>query len=115
LGSLPTSAAPVPNRALRREAEPIRILVSTTYLIPKDHSRFFIYTERIWSGTSEPKFQASGNYVYEHDFAINVAPDTIRDMLSYAIDEFVRDQNVGRFVTDYLVLTEEKLARRAGK
>lgn len=27
-------------------------------------------------------------------------------MLSYAIDEFVRDQNVGRFVTDYLVRTD---------
>jgi len=48
------------------------------------------------------KFHASGKWTEEHDFAIDIAPDTIRDMFGRVIDDCLERQNEGGYITKYL-------------
>ena len=69
---------------------------------------FLLYeatAESALPGTCQLKFYASGKYVEQYPFFINIAPDAIRDMFGLVIEDCVHEQEFGGFVTRNLERT----------
>ncbi|KAL6718837.1 hypothetical protein ACLMJK_003071 [Lecanora helva] len=79
--NLPTGANPVRYRSTARRHEPKSLLLTQT------------------AGTCQLKFFASGKYVEEYPFFINIVPDDIKDMLGLLLDGCVFKADQGGIVT----------------